>query len=506
MTPLIYLNNATTSHPRSPVALAAFDQTIREVPRDLRHFNHQEASLPQARARLARRLAQAPEQVFFCPDATTALNAVIRGWLRPQDHALVDNRPHNAITRSLHHHGSPWSLSELYDLSEQPDYDTFLNALRPNTRLLCLTHASNVSGAIYDVPTLIRLLRLRCPQAAILVDAAQSAGVVDLRPLRDADFLVFSGHKALHALPGAAVLVARQRLRPILFGGTGEHSDSLDFHEPRPHFVEVGTPNLPAIMALVAAYEDFDDERERLQATLQLRVERLYEGLTHCGGLRPLPPQAGSPRTGVIACECTVGHPEQDWIPFLRVHGIIARGGLQCAPVQHQQWGLPQGSLRFSVSRYTTDDELDRCIAVLRSFDRHWRDSATAQREAPSTADEAPLPPTEVAGTVEAKTERQERVPIQLLLGESAPCAELRDAIQVEGRFLNADIGQLKRSAEALGWSTRYLTSRQSLFARRTPEHLYIDAQGVFSLSRCASATRAQGLLEALLEGMRLAG
>ena len=365
---MIYLNNATTAFPRSEVALAAFDEAARRPPADVRNFPDEASDIWLYRQRAAAAVGTDAAFLFFVPDATFGLNAVLRGYLRPGDTCILDNRPHNAVLRTVDAlAGVVYAIAELHDPDERTDPNRLLRLITPSTRLDCLTHVSNVSGSVYDLGSVLVDLRRRFPDVAVLVDAAQSAGCIDLSQAIEADFVVFPAHKHLCSVPGAAILVAKRPLRPLLTGGTGRRSRLLR-DDDGSHFMEVGTPNSPAIAAMVAALEDWAAHSAAYASAVATLQEQLWAALEGMPGLTLLGRPPGDRRTGIVAMATQRSDPEADWVPFLRAAGIIVRGGLHCSPVHHDQLGLRAGTLRLSIGRFNTSANIDDAAAAIRDF------------------------------------------------------------------------------------------------------------------------------------------
>jgi len=364
---VIYLNNATTGWPKLPAAVQAFDDALAAPPSDIRHSAA--PAIERARAAVAASLGTPADTVFFPADATLALNCVLRGYLRPGDHCLTDNRQHNAVTRVLYAMSEARSETvALYDTADMPHPDRLLGRLTPATRLVSLMQTGNVTGSVYDVAALIAAIRQAAPQAAVLVDASQSAGTADLAPALLADFVVFPAHKHLHAVPGAAVLVAKRRLAPFIVGGTGTHSARRSMTDYPDNFVEVGTPNVPAILALAAALAEYDRNAPELQRAAERRARRLWDGLAAIPGVTPVGRAPGAARNATVAA-LVPGSAEGEWVPFLGSQGIVVRGGFHCCPDFHESAPeFRRGTLRLSPGRFTRDDEIDRALSLIDDF------------------------------------------------------------------------------------------------------------------------------------------
>jgi cysteine desulfurase / selenocysteine lyase len=367
---LVYFNNATTSFPKSPTSLDAYLRAINRIPQDSRHSTAGDADVDNARRLIASVIGCSSEEIFFAPDGTIGINEVIQGYLGPGDRCIVDNRSHNAVTRTLHGMaGVAWQVMPLISADEETCLSEIEKAAKAGPRLFCVTHASNVTGSIYAVLETIRAIRTAAPRAAVLVDASQSAGFANLDVLAVADFAVFPSHKHLHAPAGAAVLVVRRPLRQVLYGGTGSRSASLVTRGGAEYLTEVGTPNGPAILALAAALADDQVERASRSVVLRRLTRRLWSGLSAIQGIRLLGRGPDGERTGTVTFSSSI-EPEGAWIPYLRSRNIIARGGLHCCPLFHNQHDLPGGTVRLSPSFYSTLDEVDYVVEAIGQFSK----------------------------------------------------------------------------------------------------------------------------------------
>lgn len=354
MNELIYLNNATTGHPTSGAAVKAFVAELTSVPVAVRS-DLANATIVAGRAAVSRLLRVSAEEVFFVSDATLALNIALRGLLPSGGSCIVDNRAHNAVLRTLHGVGAHYHEAAVYDLDEELHDEEMERVVASSADVVCLTHVSNVTGSIYAIAPWIG--RLQEAGKVVVVDASQAAGTAPLADIACADAVVFPGHKFLHSVPGAAVLSLRRAVPPLIFGGTGDRSASGDTARPGARFTDVGTGNPPAVGALAAAVEEHLAAAGAHIAAMAATLERLWRGLSEVRGLKLLGRLPGPERTGVLAFVPAIGDPEFEWVPLLRQAGVVARGGLHCSPGIHRQTGA--GTVRFSVSRYTTNQEID---------------------------------------------------------------------------------------------------------------------------------------------------
>jgi len=373
----IYLNNAATSHPKSAVAVRCFSDSLARTPGGSRHGRLSASRIETSREIVADCLAISTEHVYFTSGATLAINQVQRSVVRRGRAVAVDNRSHNAVWRAAANLPErAYLVLDLYDQTEELDRSSLNRAPVDDIALLCPTHASNVTGSLYPIAAVVAAARRRWPNIHILLDASQSAGLVDLREaVRVCDYVVFPGHKHLHALPGAAVVVSRHQLKPVIFGGTGSRGAHASPTATGPLDWEVGTSNEPAICALAGALSDATAHLHEYRQHDSMLLRELWERAQEIPELEPLGRSPGEERLGTLACRVNVGQPEIDWVPLLGDYRVVVRGGLHCSPLHHRQLHLEQsGTLRFSVGRFTTASDVSEAMARVASVGKALRE------------------------------------------------------------------------------------------------------------------------------------
>ena len=305
-----------------------------------------------------------PSGVVFTANCTTALNVVIQGVLRGGGSALTSDLEHNAVMRPLARYGRYRTVEWCDD--DETLVERFRLAIRPDTRLLVCTHASNAFGVTLPIRKLGELAHryglLFC------VDAAQSAGVLPINMEKDhIDFLCVAPHKGLYAPMGTGMLLCRNRtLPPFIFGGTGSYSLSLEQPEELPDRLESGTPNTPGICGVRAGMEFV---KERGQATVyqhELRcLQYVYDRLCVCPEICFYTPRPTIGQT-VPVLSLNVGNiPAEQVAAALDDSGIAVRAGLHCAPAAHRHFGTwEQGTVRLAPSVFSTLAEADYICKV----------------------------------------------------------------------------------------------------------------------------------------------
>ena len=376
---MIYLDNAATSWPKPPAVyetLGSFLQTLGANPGRAGHrmAAGAAAAVADCRLRLARLLnAELAEQVVFASNATDALNLAVRGLLQPGDHAITSSMEHNSLARPLRFVADggvrvtkiPCSLQGMIDV------DQVSAAAASGLRLIAVTHASNVNGAIQPIADLAEIARRH--GALLLVDGAQTAGAmpVDVQAL-GIDLLAFPGHKGLLGPPGTGGLYVGSRVdltsfSPQRFGGTGVRSEEEAQPTELPHRYESGTSNTVGIAALAAGVR-FLEERgvSSIHAWETHLTQRLIGGLEAIDGVHVCKVPEGSPQAAVVSCRIDGWSPADVGSVLDQSFDIACRTGLHCAPDACRTIGaFPEGTIRFSPGYFTTEEEIDTAIGAV---------------------------------------------------------------------------------------------------------------------------------------------
>jgi selenocysteine lyase/cysteine desulfurase len=319
---------------------------------------------------------EAPERWIFTLNCTDALNMAIKGVIRPGDHVVTSDIEHNSINRPLRQLEKSGTIS-LTRIAAEDGYfraEQVESALRPETRLVALTHAANALGTLQPIERIAPLVRAH--GALLLVDAAQSAGVVaiDLKAT-PIDLLAFPGHKACFGPTGTGVLYVGPRAEVSCWreGGTGGDSKREVQPEELPYRLEGGTPNVLGVAGLRAGIEwvmerGMEANRHHELGLLQRVVDWAGDEGAAAGWSI-----AGEwdPARHVGALSLVVPDPDvfnpQDLVTALDASFRIAvRGGLHCAPYAHKSVGtFPHGTIRVSPGPFNTDEDIEALLRAL---------------------------------------------------------------------------------------------------------------------------------------------
>jgi cysteine desulfurase family protein len=372
----IYLDNAATSFPKAPGVVESMTKFIAEIGTSV-HRTSKSFEAEQVVFQTRELLCQLfnfdkPENVVFTKNVTESLNLVIKGLFRPGDHAIVSSMEHNAVMRpllSLSTQGVTFSraaTSSLGNLNPQ----NLLPLIRPETKAIIMTHASNVSGNISPLAEIGDICRKH--NLFFIVDAAQSAGClpIDMQEM-NIDALAFTGHKSLLGPQGIGGLLLRdvlaQKIPPFIEGGTGSFSESEEQPDYLPDKFESGTLNLPGIYGLNAALEfvlktgiKTISEHEKALTTYFLN------GLLNIKGAKTVGPGFYAKRAPLVSVDFPNCDNADIAYRLLNEHHIITRVGLHCAPNAHKTLDtFPQGTVRFSFCWFNTRAELQKTLEAI---------------------------------------------------------------------------------------------------------------------------------------------
>lgn len=377
---MIYLDNAATSWPKPESVYRAMDDFARNRAGNPGRSGHPlaraaEDAIVDARRRAAWLLnAEAPERIVFTLNASDALNIAIKGFLREGDHVITSHTEHNSIRRPLLHMAKEGYIALDHARSDTsgivpPDEIELL--LRKETRLVAITHCSNVLGQVNPVADYAKITSRH--GARILVDASQTAGVVpiDVRAM-DLDMVAFPGHKNCFGPMGTGVLYVRDGIWLSHFreGATGVRSEEELHAEEMPARLECGTPNAHGISGLGAGLAFVEEkgveaigkhERELALAFIgrlrEIPNVRVYSGKVPAAQIGPVSIRIGDLKPAEAAAKLD------------QKFGIACRPGLHCNPGTHKHLGTyPDGTVRFSFGCFNTTQDVDAAAAAVREI------------------------------------------------------------------------------------------------------------------------------------------
>jgi len=374
----IYFDNAATSWPKPDVVMKAmidFNNNIGSNPGRSGHHLSIEAgrTLFEARENAAELFnIDDPLRISLTSNITHSINIILRGYLKQGDHVITSSMEHNSVMRPLRdmeQRGVELSVIKCDDAGRLDPGD-IKKSIRSNTKILILTHASNVTGTVMPVKEAGEI----AAQHGILfcVDSAQTAGVLDI-DVEDLkiDILCFTGHKGLMGPMGTGGFYLRKGLEvlidPLMSGGTG----SLSEYEKQPEFMpdkyEAGTLNAIGFAGLASGIRYILDTGV---ADIRNRENALtgyfLDSLKNRKGIKIYGTDDLKGRTSVVSFNIDGVTPSDAAYIFDEEYGILSRPGLHCAPSAHRTMGsYPGGTNRFSFSFYNSLEEVDISLKAI---------------------------------------------------------------------------------------------------------------------------------------------
>lgn len=378
---LIYLDNASTSHPKPEEVYTAMEQTLRLLGANpgrgsYRLATEGEAVLSRARQRLAELFSIAdPDRIVFTKNATEALNLAIKGLTARGGHVVTTTLEHNSVVRPLYACKARGIM--VTRVSVTPDgiinLKNLQRAIRRVTRLVVAVHASNVTGAVLPIADIGAICRAK--RVPFCVDAAQTAGVLDIDVERDAiDLLACTGHKALLGPQGTGFLYVRPGIEvaPLIEGGTGSDSELEVQPASYPERLQGGTPNTPGVAGLAAGSEYIINiGLAKIRRRKEELTERILEGLKRIRGVVLHGPKQARDRVAVVSFALKGTNPNEVGYILDEAFNIMVRAGLHCAPGTHKMLGTyPEGTIRVSPGPFSTPDHVDALCEAVRQIAR----------------------------------------------------------------------------------------------------------------------------------------
>ncbi|MEJ2562219.1 MAG: aminotransferase class V-fold PLP-dependent enzyme [Anaerolineales bacterium] len=384
---LIYLDNAATSWPKPISVGAAMAHFLTETGANPGRSGHRMAVdaariVYETRESVAR-LFNAPDPlgVIFGSNVTEALNLAIYGYLRPGDHVVTTSMEHNSMMRPLRameQNGLELTVVKCSAEGYLPLVDVAA-AIRPNTIMLAVNHASNVVGTILPVAEIGEIARQY--GLLLLVDTAQSAGAFPIDMQADQiDLLAFTGHKSLYGPMGTGGLIVGPRVDlkrfvPLKRGGTGSRSELEEHPDFLPDLGESGTPNGVGIAGLNAGIHwILQKGLDSIRSHETKLTQRLLDGLLDIPGVTVYGSLNAAFQTPTISFNIDDQAPSEIGLRLDEEFGILCRVGLHCAPAAHKTLGtFPTGTVRFSLGAMNTREDVRAAISAVRQLSHKYK-------------------------------------------------------------------------------------------------------------------------------------
>jgi len=381
---MIYFDNAATSWPKPESVYKAMDHCSRFIGANPGRSGHR-MSVEAGGVVLDAREAIA--EIFNIEDtahialtfnATDSLNLGIKCLLNPGDHVITTSIEHNSVMRPLRYLEGSSRKIELSVAQANKDgmitVEDIESLIQENTRLVVITHASNVIGSIVPVDEIGAMLK-KHKNIYYMVDCAQTGGVIPVDVVKmNVDLLAFPGHKGLLGPQGTGGLYVREGVEEYINslkqGGTGSKSE-LEIHpDLLPDKYESGTKNTPGLAGLAAGIRFVLDKGiDKIWAHEQEVTSRFLKGVSEIEEITVYGPNDPNKQLSVVSLNVKDILPSELGYVLDDEYGIMTRVGLHCAPVTHKTIGTsPNGTVRFSMGFFTTVEEVDLVLEALKKI------------------------------------------------------------------------------------------------------------------------------------------
>lgn len=381
----IYLDNASTTFPKpKAVADSIYDYLI-NVGGNANRANYSNSLQSNRKLLLARETIAEffkfpkAENVIFTNNVTLSLNMLLKGILTFGDHVISSTMEHNSVLRPLK--DCERTMGVEVDLVKGNKFGFIYpkdieKLIKPNTKLVVLSHASNVTGSIQQIEE----IGLICSKANVyfIIDSSQSAGVIDIDMIRvHANAIAFTGHKSLLGPQGIGGFIIDDTLNticlPIISGGTGSLSHSLDQPTFLPDKFESGTLNMPGIIGLLSSIDYINNVgMDSIRGNIIYLRNLLLCGLKNIEGIIVYGDPNNFNSTSCLSFNYKDFDPSEVAF-FLESKGIKTRSGLHCAPLAHSSIGTyPKGTIRLSLSLFNTKEEVLYTIDQINNIKYHF--------------------------------------------------------------------------------------------------------------------------------------
>lgn len=381
---MIYFDNAATTYPK-PIAVvrAAYNAIISYGGNPGRAGHAMSMRVSEAVFSVRRKAAEmfntSSEQVIFTSNCTSALNTAIKGLVKDGDHVICSCLEHNSVYRPLYKLKKEERIS--FDIAnvgqtKEDAIKSFSMLIKPNTKIIVCTAASNVTGRILPIAEIGELCREK--GIIFIVDAAQSGGVLSIdMQAQNINALCLPGHKGLYGLTGTGLLllngISPEQINTVFEGGTGSLSTQSDPPDFFPDRLEAGTINTVGILALGAGI-DFVKAKttEEIYKHEFLLCKAVYEQLSKIDGIQLYSDGFEKGTYLPIVSFNIRGMNSEDTASRLSEAGFALRGGLHCSPLAHDFYGtLDMGMVRFSPSAFTMERQVVEFLKNIRQMSKN---------------------------------------------------------------------------------------------------------------------------------------
>lgn len=376
---MIYLDNSATTNPKPQEVKNAVSRAMNYYSFNSGRGGYKESvntsnMIFSCRESLSQMFGFSPENIAFTQNCTTALNYAIKGIVKPGDHIIISNLEHNAVARPVNALFEKGIIE--YDLAEfsfdkEEIINNFKKLIKPNTKLIVCMHASNVFGCVFPIREIGKLAHDN--GIIFVVDAAQSAGVLDIDAKRDnIDILCAPGHKGLYAPMGTGFIALGENIKldTIIEGGTGSESMNLAQPDNMPERLESGTLNNVGISGLLAGTRFVNAKGiSNIYKHENRLMQYVYKELTKNQNVTLYTPSFNDFLLAPILSFNYKDYPSEKTASLLAEKNIATRAGFHCSKLAHTAFGTQnRGTVRISPSVFTKYSECENFINILKKL------------------------------------------------------------------------------------------------------------------------------------------
>lgn len=376
---MIYFDNSATTNPKPLSVISAASFALKNFSYNSGRGGYKQSvntseKIYSVREKASRLLGYDTQNIIFTQNCTSALNMAIKGLVKKGDHILISNLEHNAVSRpvdALAKRGIiTYNIFE-YDYDEDVLMNNIISQIRPNTRIIVCTHASNVFGCAFPIDRIGRLAKEN--GICFVVDAAQGAGILEVNYAEaGVDICCVAGHKGLYGPMATGIMAMAEGLTldTIIEGGTGSSSLNLSQPDFNPDRFEAGSLNNSGIIGLGAGI-DFVARKgiKNIHKHEMSIVKGIYEGLKKNPNAVLYTPSPSSFRSAPIVSFNYKDYSSEKTANLLASRGIATRAGLHCAPLAHKAFGTAErGTVRISPSVFTTQNDCEIFLNTLKKL------------------------------------------------------------------------------------------------------------------------------------------
>lgn len=376
-----YLDNASTSFPKPKEVADSVYQYMTNLGCNVNRGSYKTAYQVEEIVFETRSLlcnlfdANDCKNVVFTKNVTESINIILKGFLKPGDHILVSSMEHNCVMRPLNQLAAQGVTYSLIPCNTDGSLiiDAIDPLIKPETKAILCTHASNVCGTVLPIKEIGQI----CYEKGLrfFVDTAQTAGLLPISMEKmHIDALAFTGHKSLLGPQGIGGFILKEDLideiEPLLAGGSGSFSHSIEVPSLMPDRFEAGTMNLPGIVGLHASLNWIKKKGIPNIYTHEMQLtEAFLKGLAlleNAELIKIIGKKDIQDRLGLVSVQTTKLDIAEASFLLDENYQIMTRVGLHCAPIAHQTLDtFPTGTLRFSFGYFNDESDVSACLSAL---------------------------------------------------------------------------------------------------------------------------------------------